>query len=119
MTSVRPPQLGSVVWVELADRNGFRKVRPAVVISPTTTISPGQPVRVVAITTRLPVPIPADYVLLPWDRAGKARSGLRRNCAAVTTWLATVPFEDIHEVVGILSPGVLQELLARIANCTK
>jgi hypothetical protein len=27
----RPPQLGSVVWAELEDANGVRKVRPAVV----------------------------------------------------------------------------------------
>jgi len=33
VTPPRLPQLGSVVWVELADANGIVKVRPAVVVS--------------------------------------------------------------------------------------
>ncbi len=82
----RPLQLGSVVWAELEDPNGYRKVRPGVVVTPTADINAGKPVRVVAITTRLPNPLPDDYVLLPWDRQGKARSGLRRRCAAVASW---------------------------------
>jgi hypothetical protein len=37
VTSTRLPQLGSVVWAELEDANGFRKVRPAVVVTATGT----------------------------------------------------------------------------------
>ena len=44
-------QLGSVVWAELVDPNGYRKVRPGVVITPTADIDARKPVRVVAITT--------------------------------------------------------------------
>ena len=114
MSLPRRPQLGSVVWVELADANGFRKVRPAVVVSATTDIAAGQPVRVVAITTRLPTPLPDDHVLLPWDRQGKARSGLRRKCAAVATWLAEIPLSDVREIVGFLPPAVIAEVLAKV-----
>lgn len=114
MSLARLPQLGSVVWVELADANGFRKVRPAVVVSATTDIAAGQPVRVVAITTRLPTPLPDDHVLLPWDRQGKARSGLRRKCAAVATWLAEIPLSDVREIVGFLPSAVIAEVLAKI-----
>jgi len=53
----RPLQLGSVVWAELEDPNGYRKVRPGVVVTPTADINAGKPVRVVAITTRLPNPL--------------------------------------------------------------
>lgn len=109
------PQLGSVVWVELEDANGFRKVRPAVVVTPSADVAAGKTVRVVAITTRLPTPLPADHVLLPWDRQGSARSGLRRRCAAVAAWQAEIPLEDVQEVVGILPPTALKELLARVA----
>lgn len=112
------PQLGSVVWAELADANGFRKVRPAVVISTLSGNVANQPTRLAAITTRLPNPLPVDYVLLPWDRQGKARSGLRRKCAAVAFWLAEIPVTDIRQVVGILPPGVMDELLARILAIT-
>ena len=114
MSLSRRPQLGSVVWVELADANGFRKVRPGVVVSATADIAAGQPVRVVAITTRLPTPFPADHVLLPWDRQGKACSGLRRKCAAVATWLAEIPLSDVRELVGLLPSAVIAEVLAKV-----
>jgi hypothetical protein len=61
----RPLQLGSVVWAELEDINGYRKVRPEVVVSPTADIDAGQSVRLVAITIRLPDPLPDDHVLRP------------------------------------------------------
>ncbi len=91
MSSGSLPQLGSVVWAELADANGFRKRRPAVVVTATDDIVAGKTVRLLAITTRVPTPLPEDRVLLPWDGQGKARSGLRRRCAAVTSWQAEVP----------------------------
>lgn len=115
MTTARLPQLGSVVWAELEDANGFRKVRPAVVITATADIAAGKPVRVVSITTRLPNPLPDDHVLLPWDRQGKARSGLRRRCAAVASWQAEIPVSDVQQVVGILPPAVIGELLSKVA----
>jgi mRNA-degrading endonuclease toxin of MazEF toxin-antitoxin module len=104
-----------VVWAELEDANGFRKVRPAVVVTATADIAADKPVRVVAVTTRLLTPLPGDYVLLPWDRQGKARSGLRRRCAAVASWLAVIPVADVRQVVGVLPPAVIDELLAKVA----
>jgi mRNA-degrading endonuclease toxin of MazEF toxin-antitoxin module len=111
----RVPRLGSVAWAELEDANGFRKVRPVVIVTPTAEILPGKLMRVVAITTRLPATLPEDHVLLPWERQGKARSGLRRRCAAVASWQAEVPFGEVREVIGILPPAVIDELLAKIA----
>src|SRR6266853_5336110 len=107
------PRFGDVIWAELTDANGFRKVRPAVVISATADIAAGRPVCVVAVTTRLPQPLPLEYVLLPWDRQGKARSGLRRKCAAVVSWFSELPVGDVREIVGFLPAAVLQELLAK------
>ncbi len=115
MTAARLPQLGSVVWAGLQDANGIRKVRPCVVMTPTADIAAAKPLQVVAVTTRLPDPLPADHVLLPWDRQGKARSGLRRKCAAVTSWQAEIAADDVTQVVGILPPQVITELLAQIA----
>jgi PemK-like, MazF-like toxin of type II toxin-antitoxin system len=114
VSSARFPQLGSVVWAELEDANGFRKLRPVVVVTATADIAAGRPLRVLAITTRVPNPLPDDHVLLPWDRQGKARSGLRRRCAAVTSWQAEIPVDDVQQVVGILPPAVIAELLAKI-----
>jgi mRNA-degrading endonuclease toxin of MazEF toxin-antitoxin module len=114
VSASRLPQLGSVIWAELADANGIRKVRPAVVVTATEEIMPGGVVRVAAITTRLPQPLPADYVLLPWNRQGTARSGLRRKSAAVASWLAELPVDDVREVVGILPPTALNELVGKM-----
>jgi mRNA-degrading endonuclease toxin of MazEF toxin-antitoxin module len=111
----RLPQLGSVVWAELADAHGNRKVRPAVVVTPTADIVAERPLRVVAVTTRLSTPLPDDHVLLPWDPQGRARSGLRRRCAAVASWQAEIPVGDVRQVVGHLPPAVIGELLAKIA----
>ena len=111
----RPLQLGSVVWAELEDPNGYRKVRPGVVVTPTADIHAWKPVRVVAITTRLPNRLPDDYVLLPWDRQGKARSGLRRRCAAVASWQAEIPVGAVQQEVGILPPQAIGELLTKIS----
>jgi mRNA-degrading endonuclease toxin of MazEF toxin-antitoxin module len=115
VSQTRVPRLGSVAWAELEDAKGFRKVRPIVVVTPTAEIAPGKLVRVVAITTRLPDALPDDHVLLPWDRQGRARSGLRRRCAAVASWRAEISFGEVREVVGHLSPAVIAELLAKIA----
>ena len=53
------------------DANGFAKVRPVVVVSPTAEIATGKPVQVVAIATRLPATLPDDHVLLPCDPQGR------------------------------------------------
>jgi hypothetical protein len=87
-------------------------------VSPTPDIVAGKPVHVLAVTTRLPDPLPDDHVLLPWDRQGKARSGLRRKCAAVTSWRATITADDVTQVVGILPPQVIAEILGKIAAAT-
>ena len=115
MSAARLPQLGSVIWAELEDANGIRKVRPTVVMTATADIAAGKALRVLAITTRLPDPLPDDHVLLPWDRQGKARSGLRRPCAAVTSWRAEIALGDVQQVVGILPPKVIADLLAKVA----
>jgi mRNA-degrading endonuclease toxin of MazEF toxin-antitoxin module len=108
-------QLGSVVWAELEDANGFRKNRPAVVVTSSADIASEKALRVVAITTRLEKPLPKDHLLLPWDPQGKARSGLRRKCAAVASWQAHIPVEDVKQVVGMLPASMIAELLAKMA----
>ncbi len=115
MSPSQLPRLGSVAWATLEDANGFCKLRPVAVITPTAEIAPGKPVHVVAITTRVPSPLPQDHVLLPWDRQGKARSGLRRRCAAVASWQAQISAESVRQPVGILPPAVIAELLAKVA----
>ena len=79
MSPARPLQLGSVVWAELEDANGYRKVRPVAVVTPTANIDAGQPVRVVAITTRL---VAASMSCALTSRPSKA-SRLFGGCASI------------------------------------
>ena len=44
------------------------------------------------------------------------RSGLRRRCAAVASWQAEIPIVDVQEVVGILPPRAIGELLVKVAD---
>jgi mRNA-degrading endonuclease toxin of MazEF toxin-antitoxin module len=64
VNSSRLPRLGSVAWADLEDANGFSKIRPVVVISPTADIALGKTVRVVAITTRIPLTLPDEYLFV-------------------------------------------------------
>lgn len=112
---MKPVQFGHIVWAELADANGIRKARPAVVVTPSERITPSAPLEVVAITSQLPQPLPADHVLLPWHAHGHPRTGLNRKCAAVCSWIARIAPADIQSVAGIVPGAVLLEILARIA----
>lgn len=61
-----PLQLGRIVWAEIADANGIRKLRPVVIVTPSDRITPAAPLDVIAVTSRVPEPLPHDHVLLPW-----------------------------------------------------
>ncbi len=108
-------QLGRIVWTEMADANGIRKLRPAVIVTPSDRISPGGPLVVVAVSSRVPEPLPADHVLLPWHSQGHPRTGLNRKCVAVCTWIAQIQFEDIHDVAGVVPGAVMLEILTKVS----
>jgi hypothetical protein len=76
-------ETGRIVWAEVADTNGIRKLRPAVIVTPTDQLASGEPIDVVAVTSRLTDPLPDDHVLSPWHPRGHPRTGLNRRCAAV------------------------------------
>ncbi len=50
--------LGRIVWAEIADANAIRKLRPAVIVTPTSQITATGPFNVVAISSQLPNPLP-------------------------------------------------------------
>lgn len=109
-------QLGSVIWAELADANGFVKVPPAVVVSSTDDINAGKPIAIVAVTSRLAHPLPPDYVLLPWHRQGSVQSGLRKPSAAVVGWKAEISASTVRQIMGILGPASIDEILEKLAE---
>lgn len=80
---MRLPQLGSVVWASLEDANGFAKLRPAVVVTATDDIDLGKTVRLAAVTTRLPEPLPDDHVLLSLEHHFIVVAQQRHQAAAL------------------------------------
>jgi hypothetical protein len=115
MAMTAPAQFGQIVWAEIADANGHRKLRPAVIVTPTDQISASAPLEVVAVTSQLPTRLPDDHVLLPWHSRGHPRTGLNRKCAAVCSWLARIVPGDIQAVAGIVPGPVMLDIMSKIA----
>ncbi|MCP4594091.1 MAG: type II toxin-antitoxin system PemK/MazF family toxin [bacterium] len=113
-----PFQLGQIVWASIADARGFRKLRPGIIATPTERIHSTGPLDVVAVTSRLPDPLPPDHVLLPWHPRRHPRTGLKRKCAAVCTWVVRISPTDIEDVAGILPGAVMLDILTKLANVT-
>jgi len=97
------------------DRNGFRKRRPAIVLTPTAEISEAQPLVLMAITTTYPNPAPSDHIELPWNPDRRRTSTrLARRSAAVVTWLVTVYSDEVEDVIGDLPPKILNIIRQRL-----
>src|SRR5579872_2164200 len=112
------PQIrfGQIVWADIADANGVRKTRPAIVLTTGERIAPSAPLKVVAITSTLPQPLTDEYVLLPWHAQGHPRTGLKRKCAAVCNWLSEILPSEIHNVVGEVPGSILDVIIDRIES---
>jgi mRNA-degrading endonuclease toxin of MazEF toxin-antitoxin module len=112
---VPKPEQGQIVWVETCDPQGRNlKKRPAVIVTPTTEIQAGNPVVCVAITAELPRKLTDDFVLLPYQRGGHPRTGLRKRSAAMCSWLVVVTEEEIVGHLGRAPKPQLDEILARV-----
>jgi mRNA-degrading endonuclease toxin of MazEF toxin-antitoxin module len=109
-------QHGRIVWAEIADANGIPKLPPVVIVTPSDRITPTAPLDVIAVTSRVPEPLPQDHVLLPWHAHGHPRTGLNRRCAAVCTWVARIRHTDIREVAGVVPGAVMLEILSKVTT---
>jgi hypothetical protein len=98
---IEPLEAGRIVWAEIADANGNRKLRPAVIVTPTANLASAEGIDVVAVTSRLSDPLPPDHVLLPWHPNRHARTRLNRACAAVCSWIARIRRDDIRDLGGV------------------
>jgi mRNA-degrading endonuclease toxin of MazEF toxin-antitoxin module len=108
-----PLRLGTIIWAEIADPNGVKKPRPAVVVTPTDAIMPGGSLDLVAITSFIPDPLPDDHVLLPWHPQGHPRTGLNRKSAAVCNWVAVVSVDIFQSVAGVVPSTLLIEIMSK------
>jgi mRNA-degrading endonuclease toxin of MazEF toxin-antitoxin module len=112
---VQSLQQGQVVWVELVDPSGRNaKCRPAVILTGTEEILPGQQIVGVAVTTRIIDPLPTHYILLPWHPGGNVRTRLRRKCFAICDWLVTFSETDVQKTGGIVPTDVMVRIMTSI-----
>lgn len=107
-------ELGRIVWAEIPDPNGFRKLRPGIVITATDQIRETGPLHLVAVTSRIPDPLPDDHVLLPWHPQGHARTRLNRKCAAVCSWVCRIATDDIRDGAGVVPGECLLRILSKV-----
>ena len=109
-------ELGRIVWAEVADPNGNLKSRPGVIVTATNLILDDGPIQIVAVTSRVPEPLPDSHVLLPWHPQGHARTRLNRKCAAVCDWICSIMADDIRDVAGVVPGECLLDIVTKIHN---
>lgn len=110
-----PLQQGLIVWAVIVDPQGKNpKRRPAVIITSTEEIQRDEPFVVATITSRLVKPIPKDYVELPWHRNGHPKTGLRKRCAVVCSWLVEIRESDIQKAGGIVPATKMLEIVDKL-----
>jgi hypothetical protein len=108
--------LGRIVWAEISDSRGNRKLRPAVIVTPTKDLKTGGTIDILAVTTQVPDPPQNEFVVLPWHPQGHVRTKLRRKCAVVTTWKATISVNDIHDTAGVLPTATIGRIVEMIRD---
>ena len=106
MARARMYGFGDIVIVEaLLDPQGRNpKDRACVLVTPSAEIAEGGPLDVVAITSKLPAPLPRDHVPLPWHPLRHPRTGLNKPNAAVCSWLSEVEWGRVLRRIGS-APG--------------
>jgi mRNA-degrading endonuclease toxin of MazEF toxin-antitoxin module len=107
---------GRIVYVELLDPQGRnKKRRPAIILTASEEITPEGEVTVVAISSQLDQ-APADaQVELPWHAQRHPRTGLSERCAAVCSWVLTVPVQSIVGQGGKVTGTHLIRILEKVA----
>lgn len=114
-----PIQQGDIVWAQIRDSRDNAKLRPAVVITPNARILRGSEVLVVAITSTLPEPLPAVFVPIPWDPAGRSSTGLRRRSAAKCDWVQRVAVSQCQNTGKYVPAKVLRQIIGQVLNPEK
>lgn len=116
MAKSLPLELGRIVWAEIADPNGHVKLRPAVIVHTGKSSDASNLLHVVAVTSRIPDPLPTMYVLLPWHPQRHPRTGLLKKSAAVCNWLSMITPAAVRDIAGVVPGECLLEILSNISK---
>ncbi|MGC1274881.1 MAG: type II toxin-antitoxin system PemK/MazF family toxin [Planctomycetaceae bacterium] len=105
-------QFGDIVEVELDDpQGGNRKLRPAVILTPTDQISEETPVVVAAVSTQGPLRLLAAYFRLPHQNGFPHRvTGATKPCVVMCDWLGNVSLGEIRRKRGRVPDRILYDI---------
>lgn len=105
-----PFQRGQILLAHVDDGHGNRKQRPVVVVMPPEDIVPGEPLRVICVSTQIDDPIPSHHVPLPWMRPRHPRTGLDKPNVAKCDWPAVVAESDVIKPLGFVPSDHLAKI---------
>ena len=106
---------GRLIWAVLKDRNGFRKRRPAVILTPSDQITTTEPFVVAAVTTTFGSPPPPGHVELPWNPdPRRVSTRLAQRSAAVVSWLETLYADEVEEAKGDVPRRTMERIQAAL-----
>ena len=92
---------GRIVWATIPDQRALAEERhPTVILSPDDRIVPGGKVWVVGISTKAHLAPESVRTSMQYDPTGNCRTGLRRECWAVSTWLVEIDIDAIEDYGG-------------------
>lgn len=115
MASTRPSiRHGRIIFAWIKDRNGYKKLRPALILTPDDEISPDAAIAVMAITTTFADPPPEFCVPVPWHPRGHPVTQLNQRSAAVVNWLADVGAADIIGYGGDVPAKTMRLIQAKL-----
>ena len=101
-------EAGQIVWLEVRRREQTKR-RPAVVLFVDLASSTFDGIAISSAHTGEVLPL--AYVPMPFDPTGRATTGLRKRCWAVTSWpILDVPFADVEQVAGVVPANVLAQI---------
>ena len=98
MLPLRP---GCIIKAEIKDRNGYKKKRPAVIVSEIPENEDGLIV-VFAITGKIASPRPPNEIPLPADPDGKLGTYMKKDCVVACWWPDVIRRGDILKCYGEL-----------------
>jgi len=109
---------GRVIYPKIAvpDPQGQnpKEGRPFVVVTTNDNLKKGGPLCAVGITSFIDPSCADDYVSLPYGPT--ARSGLRKESAALCTWVIEIMADQVEVGPGYIHPGLVLQIAERIES---
>ena len=117
-----PIRYADIIFAEMLDPNGQNlKTRRVVVLTPDPELAAGFPIVVAALTSTLPNPLTADYVILPYKNppGRHQKTGLTKKAAVVCSWVVPITRNQIQGRSGFVPPDFMSVVQLKTAARAK